>query len=80
MPQGYDADAFRKVILERFNMSLGNGLGKLKGKVFRIGHLGDFNDLMLAGTLCGLEMGFVVANIPFSKGGLLAALDYLASH
>jgi alanine-glyoxylate transaminase/serine-glyoxylate transaminase/serine-pyruvate transaminase len=80
MPQGYDADAFRKVILERFNMSLGNGLGKLKGKVFRIGHLGDFNDLMLVGTLGGLEMGFVVANIPFSRGGLLAALDYLASH
>ena len=79
MPQGYDADAFRQVILERFNMSLGNGLGKLKGKVFRIGHLGDFNDLMLAGTLSGLEMGFAIANIPFSKGGLLAALDYLTS-
>lgn len=79
MPQGYDADAFRQVVLERFNMSLGNGLGKLKGKVFRIGHLGDFNDLMLAGTLSGLEMGLAVTNIPFSKGGLLAALDYLAS-
>jgi len=79
MPKGYDADAFRQVILERFNMSLGNGLGKLKGKVFRIGHLGDFNDLMLAGTLSGLEMGFAIANIPFSKGGLLAALDYLTS-
>jgi len=77
MPQGHDADAFRKVILERFNMSLGNGLGKLKGRVFRIGHLGDFNELMLAGTLCGLEMGFAVAGIPFSKGGVLAALDYL---
>ena len=79
MPQGYDADAFRQVVLERFNMSLGNGLGKLKGKVFRIGHLGDFNDLMLAGTLSGLEMGFAIANIPFSKGGLLAALDYLTN-
>jgi alanine-glyoxylate transaminase/serine-glyoxylate transaminase/serine-pyruvate transaminase len=79
MPQGHDADAFRQVVLQRFNMSLGNGLGKLKGKVFRIGHLGDFNELMLAGTLSGLEMGFAVANIPFSKGGLLAALDYLTS-
>ena len=79
MPQGYDADAFRQVVLQRFNMSLGNGLGKLRGKVFRIGHLGDFNELMLAGTLSGLEMGFAITNIPFSKGGLLAALDYLTS-
>lgn len=79
MPQGHDADAFRQVVLQRFNMSLGNGLGKLRGKVFRIGHLGDFNELMLAGTLSGLEMGFAVANIPFSKGGLLAALDFLSS-
>ena len=80
MPKGHDADAFRKAILERFNMSLGNGLGKVKGKVFRIGHLGDFNDLMLAGTLSGLEMGFAIAGMPFSKGGVLAALDYLATH
>jgi alanine-glyoxylate transaminase / serine-glyoxylate transaminase / serine-pyruvate transaminase len=79
MPQGHDADTFRKLILGKFNMSLGNGLGKLQGKVFRIGHLGDFNDLMLAGTLSGLEMGFALAGVPFKKGGLLAALDYLAA-
>jgi len=80
MPEGHNADAFRKLILEKFNMSLGNGLGKLAGKVFRIGHLGDFNDLMLAGTLSGIEMGLAMANIPFSKGGVMAALDYLATH
>jgi alanine-glyoxylate transaminase/serine-glyoxylate transaminase/serine-pyruvate transaminase len=79
MPEGHDADAFRKLILEKFNMSLGNGLGKLAGKVFRIGHVGDFNDLMLAGTLSGIEMGLARANIPFSRGGVMAALDYLAS-
>ena len=78
MPEGHDADALRKVILERFDMSLGTGLGKLKGKVFRIGHLGDFNDLMLAGTLCGVEMGLSLAGIPFSKGGVTAALDFLS--
>lgn len=79
MPQGFDADEFRNRVLERFNMSLGNGLGKLKGKVFRIGHLGDFNELMLAGTLSGIEMGLTVSGIPFSKGGVLAALDYLTT-
>ena len=78
MPAGHDADALRKVVLERFDMSLGTGLGKLKGKVFRIGHLGDFNDLMLAGTLCGVEMGLALAGIPFSKGGVTAALDFLS--
>jgi alanine-glyoxylate transaminase / serine-glyoxylate transaminase / serine-pyruvate transaminase len=78
MPAGHDADALRKVVLERFDMSLGTGLGKLKGKVFRIGHLGDFNDLMLAGTLCGVEMGLSLAGIPFSKGGVTAALDFLS--
>ena len=78
MPKGHDADVLRKVILERFDMSLGTGLGKLKGKLFRIGHLGDFNDLMLAGTLCGVEMGLSVAGIPFSKGGVAAALDFLS--
>jgi alanine-glyoxylate transaminase / serine-glyoxylate transaminase / serine-pyruvate transaminase len=78
MPEGHDADALRKIILERFDMSLGTGLGKLKGKVFRIGHLGDFNDLMLAGTLCGVEMGLSLARIPFSKGGVAAALDFLS--
>ena len=78
MPEGYDADALRKVVLDRFDMSLGTGLGKLKGKVFRIGHLGDFNDLMLAGTLCGVEMGLSLAGIPFSKGGVTAALAFLS--
>jgi alanine-glyoxylate transaminase/serine-glyoxylate transaminase/serine-pyruvate transaminase len=78
MPKGYSADEFRKVILENFNMSLGNGLGKVADKVFRIGHLGDFNDLMLAGTLSGVEMGLALAGIPSSTGGVQAALDYLA--
>ena len=78
MPEGHDADALRKVVLERFDMSLGTGLGKLKGKVFRIGHLGDFNDLMLAGTLCGVEMGLSLAGIPYTKGGVMAAIDFLS--
>jgi alanine-glyoxylate transaminase/serine-glyoxylate transaminase/serine-pyruvate transaminase len=78
MPAGHDADGFRAVTLERFDMSLGKGLGKLKGRVFRIGHLGDFNDLMLAGTLCGVEMGLAAAGVPFKAGGVTAALDYLA--
>ncbi len=78
MPPGHDADAFRKLVLERFNMSLGNGLGKLEGKVFRIGHLGDFNELMLAGTLCGVEMGLALADVPHNRGGVNVALDYLA--
>jgi alanine-glyoxylate transaminase/serine-glyoxylate transaminase/serine-pyruvate transaminase len=76
-PGGHSADGLRKVILERFNMPLGTGLGKLQGKVFRIGHLGDFNDLMLAGTLSGVEMGLDLAGIPHTKGGVAAALDYL---
>jgi alanine-glyoxylate transaminase/serine-glyoxylate transaminase/serine-pyruvate transaminase len=80
MPQGYDADAFRKLVLEKFNLSLGNGLGKLAGRVFRIGHLGDFNDLMLAGTLSGIEMGLALARVPFSKGGITVALDHLVTH
>ncbi len=78
MPDGHDADAFRKVVLENFDMSLGNGLGKVAGKVFRIGHLGDFNELMLAGTLCGVEMGLGLAGVPHEKKGVAAALDYLA--
>jgi alanine-glyoxylate transaminase/serine-glyoxylate transaminase/serine-pyruvate transaminase len=73
-----DADTFRKVVLENFNMSLGNGLGKVAGKVFRIGHLGDFNDLMLAGTLSGIEMGLTLAGVPHNKGGVASALEYLA--
>jgi len=79
MPDGHDADHVRNVILERFDMSLGAGLGKLKGKVFRIGHLGHFNDLMLAGTLCGVEMGLALAGVPIRKGGVQVALDYLAA-
>jgi alanine-glyoxylate transaminase/serine-glyoxylate transaminase/serine-pyruvate transaminase len=77
MPDGHDADAVRKVVLERFDMSLGQGLGKLAGKVFRIGHLGWFNDLMLCGTLCGVEMGLAAAKVPHRAGGVRAALDYL---
>lgn len=78
-PDGHDADKLRQVILERFNMSLGMGLGKLKGQVFRIGHLGDFNELMLAGTLSGVEMGLSISGIPFTGGGVNAALEFLAS-
>jgi len=80
MPEGHDADALRDVILEKYNMSLGAGLGKIKGKVFRIGHLGDFNDLMLMGTLSGVEMGLASANVPHRKGGAQAALDFLAGN
>ncbi len=79
MPEGHDADRFRKVVLESFDMSLGNGLTKLAGRVFRIGHLGDFNDLMLAGTLSGVEMGLERAGVPYRRGGVQAALDYLSS-
>jgi alanine-glyoxylate transaminase / serine-glyoxylate transaminase / serine-pyruvate transaminase len=79
MPAGHDADALRATILERFDMSLGTGLGKLKGKVFRIGHLGDFNDLMLAGTLSGVEMGLAISRVPFRAAGVTAALEYLAA-
>jgi alanine-glyoxylate transaminase/serine-glyoxylate transaminase/serine-pyruvate transaminase len=79
VPPEYDADHVRKIILERFNMSLGTGLSKVQGRVFRIGHLGDFNDLMLAGTLCGVEMGLAAAGIPFQKEGVAAALNYLVA-
>jgi alanine-glyoxylate transaminase/serine-glyoxylate transaminase/serine-pyruvate transaminase len=78
MPEGYDADKLRAVILENFDMSLGAGLSKLAGKVFRIGHLGSFNDLMLAGTLCGIEMGLGLAGVPHRAGGVLAAMESLA--
>jgi alanine-glyoxylate transaminase/serine-glyoxylate transaminase/serine-pyruvate transaminase len=77
MPDGHDADALRGRILERFDMSLGAGLGKLRGRVFRIGHLGDFNDLMLAGTLCGVEMGLVLCGVPIAREGVAAALACL---
>lgn len=79
LPEGCDADLLRKIVLERFNMSLGTGLGKLKGRCFRIGHLGNFNDLMLAGTLSGVEMGLELAGAPHGKGGINAALEFLAS-
>jgi len=75
--QHYNADAFRKAVLDNFNMSLGQGLSKLSGWVFRIGHLGDFNDLTLMGTLSGVEMGFEVAGVPHEQGGVLAAMQYL---
>jgi alanine-glyoxylate transaminase/serine-glyoxylate transaminase/serine-pyruvate transaminase len=78
-PAGHDADVLRKRILEAFDMSLGTGLGKLAGKVFRIGHLGDFNDLMLAGTLAGVEMGLELAGVPHRKGGVQAAMEFLAA-
>jgi len=78
MPEGHDADAFRAIVLDRFDMSLGTGLGKLKGRVFRIGHLGDFNDLMLACALSGVEMGLAAAGVPFSRGGVAAALEYVS--
>jgi alanine-glyoxylate transaminase/serine-glyoxylate transaminase/serine-pyruvate transaminase len=78
MPEGHNADALRKIILEHFNMSLGQGLGRVAGKVFRIGHLGHFNELMLCGTLAGVEMGLELAGVPHRKGGTQAALDYLA--
>ena len=77
VPEGYDADSLRKIILDDYNMSLGTGLAKVAGKVFRIGHLGDFNELMLAGTLSGVEMGLMKSKIPFNKGGILKALEYL---
>ncbi|MGI8910855.1 MAG: pyridoxal-phosphate-dependent aminotransferase family protein, partial [Rubrobacteraceae bacterium] len=75
--EGHDADGLRRIILEHFDMSLGTGLGRFQGKVFRVGHLGDFNDLMLAGTLGGVEMGLALSEIPFKRGGVTAALDYL---
>ncbi|QJR15170.1 pyridoxal-phosphate-dependent aminotransferase family protein [Usitatibacter palustris] len=79
MPPGHDADRFRKIVLEQFDMSLGTGLTKLSGKIFRIGHLGDFNDLTLAGTLAGVEMGLAVAGVPHRKGGVDAAMEHLAA-
>jgi alanine-glyoxylate transaminase / serine-glyoxylate transaminase / serine-pyruvate transaminase len=77
MPEGHSEIKFREAVLERFNLSLGSGLTKLRDKVFRIGHLGDFNDLMLAGTLAGIEMGLELTGVPHKKGGVAAAMDYL---
>jgi alanine-glyoxylate transaminase/serine-glyoxylate transaminase/serine-pyruvate transaminase len=78
LPGGYDSDRLRQIVLEGFDMSLGTGLARLKGEVFRIGHLGHFNDLTLCGTLCGVEMGLHRAGIPHRTGGIGAALEYLA--
>lgn len=80
LPEGHDADRVRQIILERFDMSLGTGLGKLRGRIFRIGHLGYFNDLMLAGTLCGVEMGLRLAGVPAAGGGVQVALEFLAKN
>ena len=80
MPEGHSEVAFRKVVLENFNMSLGSGLGKIADKVFRIGHLGDFNDLTLMGTLAGVEMGLALAKVPHHKGGVAAAMESLKEH
>ena len=77
LPDGHDADAFRAAVLDRFDMSLGNGLGRIAGRVFRIGHLGDFNDLMLMATLAGVEMGLDMAGVPHEKGGVDAAMGLL---
>ena len=75
MPEGHSADRLRRIILEQFNMSLGTGLGLVQDRVFRIGHLGDFGDLQLMGTLSGVEMGLRVAGVPHRAGGAQAAMD-----
>ena len=77
MPEGHNADAYRKVVLDTFDMSLGTGLNKLAGKAFRIGHLGDTNELTVMGALTGVEMGFEIAGVPYKKGGVDAAMAYL---
>jgi alanine-glyoxylate transaminase/serine-glyoxylate transaminase/serine-pyruvate transaminase len=79
VPAGHDADRVRRLILQHFDMSLGTGLGKLAGKAFRIGHLGDFNDLTLAGTLAGVEMGLEAAGVPIRKEGVRAAMDFMVA-
>ena len=79
MPDGHSADNLRKTILENFDMSLGTGLGRLADKAFRIGHLGSFNDLTLAGTLSGVEMGLKLAEVPHTSGGVQSALDQLTN-
>ena len=80
MPEGVDADAVRKIIYERFDCSLGTGLGKVKGKMFRIGHLGDCNDLTLMGALAGCEMGLKLAGVKLAGSGVQAAMEYFGSH
>jgi alanine-glyoxylate transaminase / serine-glyoxylate transaminase / serine-pyruvate transaminase len=79
MPEGYDADAMRQIALEKFNVSLGGGLGHLKGKLFRIGHLGDLNEAMMLGSLATVEMALDLAGVPHGKGGVLAAMEYLST-
>ena len=79
LPEGHNADAFRALVLDRFNMALGAGLNKLAGKAFRIGHLGYTNELTLLGALAGVEMGLELAGIPHSKGGVTAAMEYVGS-
>jgi alanine-glyoxylate transaminase/serine-glyoxylate transaminase/serine-pyruvate transaminase len=79
LPEGHDADAFRALALEQFNISYGSSFGRFTGKMFRIGHLGDINDAMLLGGLAATEMALALANIPHKKGGVQAAMDYLVS-
>jgi alanine-glyoxylate transaminase/serine-glyoxylate transaminase/serine-pyruvate transaminase len=79
-PSGVDADALRKLIHERFDLSLGTGLGKVKGRMFRIGHLGDSNDLTLVAALAGVEMGLKLAGIALAGSGVQSAMDFFASH
>lgn len=80
MPEGHSADAFRATTLENYDLSLGNGLSKVADKVFRIGHLGDFNDLMLMATLSGVEMGLRKAGVPHEAGGAQVAMDILSEN
>jgi alanine-glyoxylate transaminase/serine-glyoxylate transaminase/serine-pyruvate transaminase len=78
MPEGYDADPFRKLLLDRLNVSTGGGLAELSGKVFRIGHMGDLNEAMILGTLGAVELALGMAGIPHAKGGVAAAVETLA--
>ncbi|CAJ0695129.1 Serine--glyoxylate aminotransferase [Ralstonia mannitolilytica] len=80
MPEGIDADAVRRTIYDRFNMSLGTGLGKVRGRMFRIGHLGDCNDLTLMAALAGCEMGLKLSGVLVAGSGVSAAMEYLAAH
>jgi alanine-glyoxylate transaminase/serine-glyoxylate transaminase/serine-pyruvate transaminase len=80
MPEGVDADAVRKLIYERFDLSLGTGLGKVKGRMFRIGHLGDCNDLTLMAALSGCEMGLKLSGVKLAGSGVAAAMEYFAGH
>ncbi len=80
MPEGCDADAVRQIALDRFNVSLGGGLDRLKGRVFRIGHLGDLNEPMLIGAIAAVEMALEAAGVPHGKGGVNAAMAYLGCH